>query len=224
MACDPIQPASTSCAIVSVNKRPRRRLILTSTARSFTRLFQVPLTALPLIAAAAYFSGWWYRNEYFSEFGVHRSTFVAADYTVFIHSFSVITLLPEVLWPLRARSLVPTAAMTVLFGLMMIGPTFGRFYNRIVRVLRVFSWPILVWTLFVISQDAGVAEAERQLATDARVAEVLLDPTLESDLSTAFGDKETSFSWRYQQINAQLQAASAADMLGLLWRDHHETI
>ncbi len=52
------------------------------------KALKIPVRALPTLAIIAYFSGWQYANEYFSEFGINRSNIAFNDYTVFTQNFS----------------------------------------------------------------------------------------------------------------------------------------
>ena len=60
------------------------------------RVFKTLAVALPILAIAGYFSGWWYRNEYFHILGIPHSSMATSNYTIFVHSFSVITKLPKI--------------------------------------------------------------------------------------------------------------------------------
>lgn len=60
-------------------------------------MLHVSTRVLPTLAIVCYFSGWWYRNAYFSVFGIPRASFTAADYTMFVHAFSVVERLWDVL-------------------------------------------------------------------------------------------------------------------------------
>lgn len=112
-----------------------------------------------LAAVVFYFSGWWYRNEYFYTFGIPRSSFTAADYTVFVHAFSVVWQIPHIVTDYKYfRLLVPSLAYTawLLLGSSLV---YGRPLPIRVRLqpqYLVFCFSAIV--LFVVLHILRIAD------------------------------------------------------------------
>ena len=102
------------------------------------QLFLVAPNTLPFLAILAYFSGWWYRNEYFSEFGIPRSSFTVADYTVFIHSFSVMRRFVRVVTDSHIRPYIAlyTIPLAIYLVLLFVVPRITPFIDPIVTRAR----------------------------------------------------------------------------------------
>ena len=90
---------------------------------TYRRILHVSTRVLPTLAIVCYFSGWWYRNAYFSVFGIPRDSFTAADYTMFVHAFSVVHRLLEILLDWRiSRFLILYILVFLLIPLFVRTP------------------------------------------------------------------------------------------------------
>ena len=186
-------------------------------------LFRVTPMELSTFAIVVYFAGWWYKNAFISSFGVNPSSMTMPVHTVFIHAFSVVTAIPDVVTDLdNLKSIVVPVILLLLFllclrrGLIYIGR------KRNVRLLgrsiasswfgRLFGWALLLYVVYSISIAAGSQEATELSATGGKRAVVLFDSSLIADSSPE--------SVKLRRITED----SEQKKIGLVWRDSNETI
>lgn len=188
---------------------------------SYSKLIRSSLliagNSLPTLAIVAYFSGWQYVNEYFSAFGINRSTFSFTDYTTFLYAFSVVTKAPSLICELNLKSSIG------IFSLLMLimGPIFMRQlkvnFNRF-PLLKAWSWIWLILALFFISQEAGKIEAKKTLNKEARQVEVFFSESYKKNLIAVEG-KEYG-----KQKFEELLEASHLGAFAIIRKDANETI
>ena len=191
-----------------------------SDRKQIKNTLQIAVYSLPLLAVLAYFSGWWYRNQYFSVFGVNRSASQAPDYTIFIHAFSVIAQIPSVIADQRYLDdlIIP------IFVLLLFGLLFPQLSNGIIQIIReqfhstsrvvlsLVYWitlgTMVVFVIFLLSSAVGSKEARDILESDSgRRVELI------------FGDD----AYNLRDNHHFLRLNESAKVV-LIWRDDDETI
>ncbi|BCE03447.1 hypothetical protein [Marinicellulosiphila megalodicopiae] len=180
-------------------------------------------TALPVLAILAYFSGWHYAAEYFSEFNINRSNILFNDYTVFTHSFSVITALPKILFNMKLE----ISFWLIPLLLLLLGPyikfrienKYEKFKTYSHMLLKIWSWSLLLIATFNCSQQAGRYYAN-SVKNEAgyRSVNVIFTKDFMSDLKEYNGSDWT--------LNRKFLFKNSAknNALGLIWRNSSETI
>jgi len=179
---------------------------------------KIPAIALPTLAIIAYFSGWQYVNEYLSNFNINRSSYAFSDYTTFVHSFSVIS---------NIFNLIPEYKFNTLFWispfvLLILGPKIISFLPKNFSqkiILHVWSWTLLFTMLFFLSQQAGSYDAAQIKNKKWRpISLIIFSKSFKESLVIT-----KSENYAKARINELNQAASN-DALALIWRNSNETI
>ena len=184
-------------------------------------------TDLLFFLAIIYFSGWWYRNEYFYRFGVPRSSPITNDYTLFVHAFSVIGRLPHLdIQRVYKWVFIGVFILLVLFVLYRLSymmffakhPRWIAHYRRIGNsVLKMSVWAFLFYSAFFVSKGAGHYEAYLQLTdSNPKTVEVLFRTGISDNLSLIQNAE-------IRRLVDQIQKHPIEVKIGLLWRDQYDT-
>ena len=185
--------------------------------RQLGRALRIATSALPTLAIFAYFSGWQYVNEYFSTFGINRSSFAFSDYTVFVYMFSVVAKFPEMILSFSGEFLLGIAAILATLAGPVAAPRLPRVWPRML-LLRLWVWIGLALAVFFVSQLAGRLDAQSVLDGHARTVNLFFTPDFEKHLAANLG--KNGATQRVQEI----RKASEKGALALIWRSANETI
>lgn len=186
--------------------------------------FVLSLKILPIFAILAYFSGWSYVNEYFSEFGINRSTIAFSDYTTFLHSFSVALIIPELFTSidflkdfLKSIWLILLILCIVLFIMFKKNYQFESFQELL--ILRILILLLVLISINQVSKGAGLLDAKRVIdGENIRAVNLYFSKSFYEDLSD-----QTDEAFARGRINSIVEAAEY-NALGLLWRNSNESI
>ena len=199
--------------------------------RRLRDLFRVEPYEIPLLAIATYFAGWWFRNSYFDVFGINKSSFNVPDYTVFVHAFSIVYELLEMIWDrdyeYMKRMLLPLLFLILILALPVVARRLKQRDQTRADILRISSkalqvsrsslyrlilWVILFFFIFYVAHETGRRLANEVLY-DSRPIEILLHRDVQDGV-----DNRTK-TW----FNT-LVTSSRAKSAGLIWRNSRETI
>jgi hypothetical protein len=190
---------------------------LSDTLPTLGSVLKISGAVIPILAITAYFSGWQYVNQYFSEFGINKSSFSFNDYTVFTYLFSVVTKIPQMIRTFNIEFIKSVFLVLLIFICpLLIERTFRPELRKL--SLTVCTWSLLILSLFFISQEAGTIDANKVFKREARPVDVYFTESLKNQLK--FNKDE---NWASERI-AGLRNASDLGAIGLIWRNKEETI
>ena len=195
----------------------KKKVTATQIAHLLARALIVPTASLPALGILLYFIGWQYVNEYFSTFGVNRSSFEFKEYTVFLYAFSVAAALPRMVLAqpeTLAYSVVLIAfGCTCPFWIKRVPPSLPR-----LMILRVVLWASFLIAFFLLGQGAGRQEASDVLNHQARQVKVYFTDSFAKHLAANLSEEEA-----VQRLEG-IRLASQSNALAIIWRSDGESI
>jgi len=173
--------------------------------------------AIPAFAIFAYFSGWLYLNEYFSEFGINRSSYGFSDYTTFLYLSSVIAKILEMLIDLNLEVYKAILAVLIMVSGPILSKKLPKFMPRML-ILRVWVWFWLSVALSFVSIEAGRVDAQKVFNKDAQSVKVYLTKSFKEEIAASYGNE-------YAEVRiSEILEANEKGALALIWRNANEII